>query len=122
MDILSTRSISSSTLWKRARYFCFKLEIHCELESPARSDSQARFPFIALGYKSSSGSIYHITQAWFLFIARMQIELESDIVELSELQIFCGGVGGSDSCKEHKNVSTNFFFCFVKFFFSIPSL
>ena len=68
LGLSSTKSFSSSIYRQRARYFCFKLDILCELESPAHSDShnRARFPFIplcanrarflflALGCKSSS--------------------------------------------------------------------
>ena len=64
------------------------------------------------------GNANRVTRARFLFIAQVQIELESDVVELGELQIFRGGVGGSDSCKGDKNVSTRkFFFLFFKDFF-----
>ena len=56
----------SSTLHKRVRYICFKLDILCELQSPAHSLNWARFPFIALD----------TFRAWFLFLALgVQIEL-----------------------------------------------
>ena len=111
MDISSTRSLSSSTLCKRARYFCFKLDIHCELKSPAHSDSRARFPFIALGYKSSSGSIYRVTRA------RFYLSLESDVIELGELQIFRGGEGARNlRMSLHKCVLIHFFFLWSGFF------
>ena len=84
MGLSSTRSFLNSTLGKRVRYFCFKLDILCELESPAHSHNRAWFLFLAFGYRSSSISIYR---------ALAQIELESDVIELGEF--FRGGVGGN---------------------------
>ena len=53
------RSFSSSIFRQRARYFCFKLDIICEVKSPAHIHNWARFPFTLLG----------ANRAQFLFLA-----------------------------------------------------
>ena len=59
LGLSSMKSFSSSIFRQRARYFRFKLDILCELESPAHSHNRARFPFIPLG----------ANRARFLFLA-----------------------------------------------------